>query len=81
MIKLNADGATFRRKQNSMTSMPATIIGTSLSHIQAKGGAPMKSDGKCKCGHGHDDHCYSDGTLKPWCDICPCKAYEEAHEE
>jgi len=31
----------------------------------------------CTCGHGHADHCYSDGTLKPWCDQCSCKAYDE----
>lgn len=30
----------------------------------------------CKCGHDHDEHCYSDGTLKPWCDACVCKTYE-----
>jgi hypothetical protein len=29
-----------------MTSMPATIIDISLNHIQAKGGAPMKSERK-----------------------------------
>jgi hypothetical protein len=30
----------------------------------------------CKCGHAAKDHCYSDGTFKPDCDQCPCKAFQ-----